>query len=62
VSGKETGLGMGLVISRRIIENHGGTINVANGPSCGAVFTICLPADCPQPSEGPSNADVVSGR
>jgi signal transduction histidine kinase len=62
VSGKETGLGMGLVISRRIIENHGGTINVANGPIRGAVFTICLPADCPLPAEDASDADVARDR
>jgi signal transduction histidine kinase len=43
-SSKETGLGLGLVISQRIVEEHGGTIDVENRPGGGASFFVRLPA------------------
>ena len=46
VSTKETGLGLGLAICRRIVEAHGGRITAANGPAGGAVFTVRLPGNC----------------
>jgi signal transduction histidine kinase len=43
VSTKETGLGLGLSICKRIVEEHEGMIHAANRPEGGAVFTIRLP-------------------
>jgi signal transduction histidine kinase len=43
VSTKETGLGLGLSICKRIVEAHGGSIAAANAPAGGATFVVRLP-------------------
>jgi signal transduction histidine kinase len=43
-STKPTGTGLGLSLSRRIIEEHGGQLTARNEPAGGARFTIRLPA------------------
>jgi PAS domain S-box-containing protein len=40
---RPNGLGLGLSIARQIIEQHHGTITVANSPGGGCAFTIRLP-------------------
>ncbi|ANA82721.1 PAS domain-containing protein [Paenibacillus glucanolyticus] len=41
---KDTGTGLGLMITKNIIHNHGGTMNVESVPDHGTTFTIQLPA------------------
>jgi len=45
VTTRPTGTGLGLPICRRIVENHGGSIEGHNRSEGGAVFTIRLPLD-----------------
>jgi C4-dicarboxylate-specific signal transduction histidine kinase len=39
---KEQGLGMGLAISRSLVEAHAGTLTAENQPGGGALFTVML--------------------
>lgn len=55
MSTKETGTGLGLTISRRIILNHGGQLKVANTPQGGAGFIILLPQAVKEPEENPED-------
>ncbi len=46
---KGQGTGLGLSLARRIVEDHGGRIEVASQPSAGTRFTVWLPLRKPAP-------------
>jgi len=47
---KETGMGVGLAVSRSIIESHEGRLWAAANPGPGATFAFIVPAFAPGPS------------
>jgi C4-dicarboxylate-specific signal transduction histidine kinase len=54
---KETGIGLGLVVSKRIVEDHGGSIHGATRPEGGACFTVRLPRSG---SNNGSNSELIA--
>ena len=56
VSTKDTGLGLGLSISRQIAEAHGGVLVASNRPEGGAVFRLRLPVEGASTPSEPATA------
>ena len=48
VTTKQQGMGVGLSISRTIIESHGGQITVEQNPGGGTIFRFTLPGVVPE--------------
>jgi two-component system sensor histidine kinase HydH len=60
VTTKETGLGLGLSICKRIAEAHGGEISGATRPEGGAVFTLRLPCFPSEPRPLGSGSSITA--
>ena len=45
--GKARGVGLGMAITRKIVEDHGGSIDLTSRVGQGTCFTIALPAETP---------------
>ncbi len=52
------GTGLGLSICRKIMEEHGGTMDVTSGPDGGACFSMTLPLAPDVPKVGPEDGDL----
>jgi len=57
---KNNGLGIGLSISRSIVESHRGHLSVASEPNHGCEFTFTLPASPPVEADDPVESTVGS--
>ena len=64
------GTGLGLALSKRVVEHHGGTIHVEDGTLGGARFVVCLPSagwtgtldqteDTTEPAADPSASPIA---
>lgn len=62
LGGDTPGTGMGLAISRAIVEAHGGTLTVTSQPEHGSVFTFSLPFAAPERSAAQSRAPAAYSR
>jgi signal transduction histidine kinase len=54
---KGSGMGLGLSISRTIVELHGGRIWTEDRPGCGATVIFTLPAAGERPAHSPAKAE-----
>ena len=60
--GKPRGIGLGMSITRKIVEEHGGRIRLESELGRGTTFTVCLPADPVLVAAPPSGDSVPASR
>jgi signal transduction histidine kinase len=59
---KTHGTGLGLFVSRQIVEELAGTLTFHSEPGEGSTFVVRLPVDCSRAAESGNGATVPSGR
>jgi two-component system NtrC family sensor kinase len=58
--GNRVGMGLGLLITRQVVDRHGGRLSVRSVPGAGATFTVWLPSRLPaRPGAAPGAAGAV---
>ncbi len=55
------GLGLGLALTKRIVELHNGTITVDSAPGEGATFTVTIPLGHPVAGSEPASLPAATG-
>ena len=58
-STKETGIGLGLALTKKLIEDHGGQILASSEVGVGTTFTVILPRD-PDTGEKPASLSQIA--
>jgi signal transduction histidine kinase len=57
---RDHGVGLGLSISRGLVEAMGGAIEVSSPPGSGTTFTVVMPRVVPSPTVSPEDAPVAT--
>ncbi|MBB6097747.1 signal transduction histidine kinase/DNA-binding response OmpR family regulator/CHASE3 domain sensor protein [Deinobacterium chartae] len=58
---RHEGTGLGLALTRRLGELHGGTVSVRSAPRQGSTFTVSLPFEAAPPAGLPAQKTAVTG-